>query len=98
MLAAVFVTPSMTTHGTPTPTGTLDGTPPAALAARVTVRAIAVTIRGGVDGTGVTTRRRGATSSPRATSTTPTLIPLPPTSTPIARLAGEEVVGRPAGE
>src|SRR5258705_10348923 len=98
MLAAVLVTASITTQGTPPPTGMVDGTPPAALTARVTVRAIAVTIRAGVDGTGVTTLRRGATSSPSATSTTPTLIPLPPTSTPIARLAGEDVVGRLAGE
>mgnify|MGYP003694494369 CR=1 FL=1 len=98
MFAAVFVTPSMTTHGTPTPTGASAGISTDAAAApriaRRTVRTIAGTTSAGVDGTGVATRSRGASSSPRATSTTPTLIPLPPTSTPIAMLAGRcRVVG-----
>src|ERR1700704_2028387 len=84
MFAADLVTPAMTTDGTPTPTGVPAGTPPAPLIARVTVRAIARTTSDGVDGLGVRTRRRGATSTPFSTSTTPTLIPLPPTSTPIA--------------
>ena len=53
--------------------------------ARLTVRAIARTTSAGVDGAGVATRRRGADEDrPGLTSTMPTLIPLPPTSTPIA--------------
>ena len=91
MFAADLVTPLITTDGTPTPTGTLGRQAAAAFAARDTVRAIDVTILAGVDGVGVATRSRGEISSPFATSTTPTLIPLPPTSTPIATVGPSSV-------
>src|SRR6476469_977723 len=50
----------------------------------MTVRMMIGTTTSGVDGCGVATRRRGPARTPRVTSTTATLIPLPPTSTPTA--------------
>src|SRR5689334_17004255 len=90
MFAAVFVTPSMTTDGIPTPTGTVtpalfDPPRPASSAVRRTVRMMAGTTAAGADGWGVAIRSRVLASVPVATSTAATLIPLPPTSTPIAR-------------
>src|SRR5882672_6596128 len=101
MFAALFVTPSITTAGIPTPIGIwVSVTPtPASLTARRTVRTIAGTTTSGADGWGVATRRRGPTSVPLSTSTTATLIPLPPTSTPTARRsAAVALMRRPRSE
>ena len=91
-LAAVLVTPLITGAGKPTPIAWITGTGcPAAAAAefaarirRPTTRPAEATTTPGLDGIGVRTRIRSPTSSPVLTSTTAALIPVPPTSTPIA--------------
>jgi hypothetical protein len=89
MFAAVFVTPSMTTHGTPTADRCIGRdrapTPPGSPGDRPDDRRDDGSGRGRL---GCHDAEAGASSSPRATSTTPTLMPLPPTSTPIADVAG----------
>jgi hypothetical protein len=50
---------------------------------------------GGADGCGVGTRWRGEISSPVSRSTTAALIPLPPTSTPIASRRAPGSIGAP---
>ena len=62
-----------------------------ALTSRFTSRPIEAMTASGVDGVGVGTRRRSDTSWPVSTSTTAALIPLPPTSTPIASLGPASV-------
>src|SRR6188508_1080236 len=83
MLPAKRSAPSMVTPGRPTPTGIESSRLPD-LTSRFTRREIEATIASGVEGTGVGTRSRSDVSRPVATSTTAALIPLPPTSIPMA--------------
>src|SRR6476660_488358 len=106
MFAAVFVTPSMTTDGIPTPieNGIAGERPlirPPSRRARRTVRMIVGTTTSGDDGCGVATRRRGPARSPVAHFHAATLIPLAPNSPPAAncaaiRPASEGIDGDPA--
>ena len=91
MLAAVRVTPSTTTVGTPIPSGALAAAG-VLLTIRLTRRAMEAMQASGVDGSGVATRRRTPMSFPSATSTADALIPLPPMSMPMATRSG----GKPA--
>ena len=83
MLPANLSTPPMVTPGRPIPTGVVSASPPD-LASRRTSRAIDAMTASGVDGTGVATRSRSERRRPASMSTTAALIPLPPTSTPMA--------------
>src|SRR5574338_168233 len=85
MFAAVTSRPSMATPGRPMPTGAVSEMPDA-FTSRRTSRAIDALTRSGVDGCGVRTRSRSERKRPDSTSTTAALIPLPPTSTPMAIL------------
>ena len=58
------------------------------LTSRLTSRAIEAMTASGVDGTGVGTRSRSEIRRPVSTSTTAALIPLPPTSMPMASRPG----------
>ena len=73
----------MATPGRPMPTG-VPSPSPLDLTSRRTSRVIEAITASGVDGFGVGTRRRSERSRPASTSTTAALIPLPPTSMPIA--------------
>ena len=73
----------MATPGRPIPTG-VAGPRPLDLARRRTRRAIEAMIASGVAGIGVATRSRSERRRPDSTSTTAALIPLPPTSMPMA--------------
>ena len=81
--AALLVMPSMTTAGKPTPTGTRSSSSTSAVIF-LTIRAIDAMTAAGADGCGVGTRWRSPSSSPVSRFTAAALIPLPPTSTPIA--------------
>ena len=83
MLAAVLRTPSMATPGRPIPTGVASPSP-LDFASRRTSRAIEESTASGVAGIGVATRSRSERRRPASTSTTAALIPLPPTSMPMA--------------
>ena len=83
MLAAVTSRPCIATPGRPTPTGA-DSEMPDDLASRRTSRAIDALTLSGVDGCGVRTRSRSERNRPVSVSTTAALMPLPPTSTPMA--------------
>src|SRR6478735_10588071 len=87
MLPANLSVPSIVTPGRPTPTGIESSRPPA-LTSRLTRRDIEAMIASGVEGIGVGTRRRSDVSRPVSTSTTAALIPLPPTSMPMASRPG----------
>src|SRR4051794_31777699 len=93
MFAAVNRIPSMATPGRPTPTGT-SASRLASLTRRFTSRPIDAMILSGVDGSGVGTRSLVEVSVPSSRSTIAALIPLPPTSTPMAtRLVGPGSAG-----
>ena len=79
--------PSIVTPGSPTPTGIVSSRP-SDLTSRRTSRAIEAMIASGVDGTGVGTLSRSEVRRPVSTSTTAALIPLPPTSMPMASRPG----------
>ena len=83
MLPANLSVPSTVTPGSPTPTG-VSAPSPLALASRFESLPIAAMTASGVDGFGVATRKRSERKRPASTSTTAALMPLPPTSTPMA--------------
>ena len=84
MLAADLSVPSMVTPGRPIPTG-VDVPRPLDFASRLTTRTIEAMTASGVDGVGVGDAESAPTGAGRlSTSTTAALIPLPPTSTPMA--------------